>query len=29
MPDYPVHPGAARYFKEQGLWNNNLKIGKR
>ena len=29
MPDYPVHPGAARYFIEQGLWNNDLKIGQR
>ena len=29
MPDYPVHPGAARYFKEIGIWNDNFKIGKR
>jgi TRAP transporter TAXI family solute receptor len=29
MPDYPVHPGAARYFKEIGVWNDSLKIGQR
>ena len=29
MPDYPVHPGAARYFKEIGIWNKNFEIGKR
>ncbi len=29
MSEYPVHPGAARYFKEKGVWNENLKIGQR
>jgi TRAP transporter TAXI family solute receptor len=29
IPDYPVHPGAARYFKEKGVWKDNLVIGKR
>jgi TRAP transporter TAXI family solute receptor len=29
MSDYPVHPGAARYYKEIGVWDENLKIGKR
>jgi hypothetical protein len=23
----PVHPGAARYFKEKGLWKKELKVG--
>lgn len=26
MPEYPVHPGAARYFKEAGVWRDDLKI---
>ncbi len=28
MSAYPVHPGAARYLKEKGIWRNDLKIGK-
>ena len=28
MPAYPVHPGAARYFKEKGVWRNDLTIAK-
>ena len=27
--EYPVHPGAARYFKERGVWRDELKIGVR
>lgn len=23
----PMHPGAAKYFKEKGLWRDDLKIG--
>ncbi|WPZ35981.1 TAXI family TRAP transporter solute-binding subunit [Thalassobaculum sp. OXR-137] len=26
MPAYPVNAGAAKYFKEQGVWNDKLKI---
>jgi len=26
---YPVHPGAVRYFKEKGVWKDDLVIGKR
>ena len=29
LPDYPIHPGAARYFQEKGIWNDNLIIGER
>ncbi|MGD8563426.1 MAG: TAXI family TRAP transporter solute-binding subunit [Desulfarculaceae bacterium] len=29
VPEYPVHPGAARYFKEKGVWRDELKVGKR
>ncbi len=29
LPGYPVHPGAARYFKEKGVWRNNFIVGKR
>ena len=25
----PVHPGAAKYYKEQGVWDDNLEIGVR
>ena len=28
MAAYPVHPGAARYLKEKGVWRNDLKIAK-
>lgn len=27
-PDIPVHPGAAKYYKEIGVWRDNLKVGK-
>lgn len=26
VPQYPVHPGAARYFKEVGVWKDNMII---
>lgn len=26
MTAYPVHPGAAKYFKEKGVWRDDLKI---
>ncbi len=26
MPAYPVHAGAAKYFKEKGVWRDDLKI---
>ncbi|MEP3113766.1 TAXI family TRAP transporter solute-binding subunit [Nisaea sp.] len=26
MPAYPVNAGAAKYFKELGVWDDNLKI---
>ena len=29
VPGYPVHPGAARYFKEKGVWRDDLVVGKR
>ncbi len=29
MEGYPVHPGAARYFKETGVWRDELVVGKR
>ena len=25
MPSYPVHAGAAKYFKEKGVWREDLK----
>lgn len=28
MSAYPVHPGAARYLKEKGVWRSDLKVGK-
>ena len=28
MPlEIPVHPGAAKYFKEKGVWNDAYKVG--
>lgn len=27
IADYPVHPGAARYLKEKGVWRDELEIG--
>lgn len=29
MEGYPVHPGAAKYFKEKGLWRDDLKIASK
>jgi len=29
MQGIPVHPGAAKYFKERGLWDEDLIIGER
>jgi len=29
LPEYPVHPGAARYYKEIGVWDDSLIVGKR
>jgi TRAP transporter TAXI family solute receptor len=26
-PSIPVHPGAVRFFKETGVWNDKYKIG--
>lgn len=26
IPDYPVHPGAARYLKEKGVWRDELTV---
>ncbi len=26
-PDIPVHPGAAKYYKEMGVWRDYLKVG--
>lgn len=28
LPEVPVHPGAAKYLKEKGLWKDTWKIGK-
>ena len=27
LQEVPVHPGAARYYKEIGIWDNNFKVG--
>ncbi len=29
LPGYPVHPGAVRYFKQNGVGRDELMIGKR
>jgi hypothetical protein len=29
MPGYPVHPGSVRYFKEKGVWRDELTVGQR
>ncbi len=26
-PNIPVHPGAARYYKEAGVWDDSLTVG--
>ncbi len=26
VKDYPVHPGAAKYFQEQGIWEDDMII---
>ena len=26
LPAYPVHAGAAQYFKEKGVWRSELKV---
>lgn len=28
LPEVPVHPGAAKYLKEKGLWKDTWKVGK-
>ncbi len=27
IPEYPLHPGAARYFREKGVLPANQKVG--
>ncbi|MDA0991088.1 MAG: TAXI family TRAP transporter solute-binding subunit [Verrucomicrobia bacterium] len=27
IANYPVHPGAARYLKEKGVWRDDLTVG--
>jgi TRAP transporter TAXI family solute receptor len=27
-PDVPFHPGAVKYFKEAGVWDENLPVGE-
>jgi TRAP transporter TAXI family solute receptor len=26
-PNIPIHPGAARYYKEKGVWDDSLTVG--
>ena len=26
-PNIPIHPGAARYYKEAGVWDDSLTVG--
>jgi len=26
VKDYPVHPGAAKFYKEKGIWNDDMVI---
>lgn len=28
FPEIPVHPGAARYYKEVGVWRDELTVGQ-
>lgn len=28
LPEVPVHPGAAKLYKELGIWDENYKIGE-
>lgn len=28
IPNYPIHPGAVRYFKEIGIWSDDLIVYK-
>ncbi len=28
LPQVPVHPGAAKYLKEKGLWKDTWKVGE-
>lgn len=26
IQEYPVHPGAAKFFKEKGIWEDDMVI---
>ena len=28
LPEIPVHPGAAKLYKEMGIWDDNYTVGK-
>ncbi len=28
MPQYPIHKGAAKFYKEKGMWKNDLIMSK-
>ena len=28
IPQYPVHPGAAKYFQEKGVWRDDLTVAE-